>query len=703
MLAGVGGERGAQRSEAPTRKRRWEISYRAILVVVIPLLVVITGALIARASYMSSRESTRSMTRALFAQAAAQTVERTRAHLMSAPPTVDFLARLLGAGASPPAQDDALLTTLLAALAANPGFTWVSYSDERGSFTGAERLPDGALLVNRSRIVDGKTVLDEHDVLADRTYRLRRHSDDYHYDPRTRPWYQQAVARQRRTWTDPYIFYGENIPGITCAAPVYDAHGVLRGVVTADFGLDSLSAFARTLRISPHAEVFVYTERGAVVAHPTAPLVLREPALRLADRAEIADPVARAFFGAAGRGSFAIGDTDYLAAALPFSPDADLVWNVAIVAPEADFMGDLQRANRNNLAIAAAIVLLALAVAMTFARHVARPLMFLAREMDRVGRFELDGDDPESSVYAEISRMNRTLAAMRRGLTSFAAYVPRELVRAVLASGQRAELGGTTKCMTVFFSDLAGFTTLSESMRPDELVEMLGGYFEEMSRVISGHRGTIDKFIGDAIMAFWNAPADESEHAALACEAALDCQAKLAAMKRADPALGGLSARIGVATGDVLVGNIGSPHRMNYTVMGDTANLASRLEGLGKRYGTAILVSEACYLAARGRVVMRAIDVVAVKGKRIGTRIYEPLCRRSDPEAAQADELARASFAALDAYLARRFDEAAEGYRALLVMRPGDAAFSEMLARAVRFRAAPPPEEWDGSFVATEK
>src|SRR6185437_1039257 len=191
------------------------------------------------------------------------------------------------------------------------------------------------------------------------------------------------------------------------------------------------------------------------------------------------------------------------------------------------------------------------------------------------------------------------------GLRSFGAYVPRDLVRAVLASGERAELGGKTKELTIFFSDLAGFTTLSETLAPEALVELLGGYFDEMTRVIQSHGGTIDKFIGDAIMAFWNAPGDEPDHAARACQAALDCQAKLDAMRRADARLAGLQARIGLATGSVLVGNIGASDRMNYTVMGDTVNLASRLEGLNKAYGTPIMIAETTF--AKAGALARAI------------------------------------------------------------------------------------------------
>jgi adenylate cyclase len=220
--------------------------------------------------------------------------------------------------------------------------------------------------------------------------------------------------------------------------------------------------------------------------------------------------------------------------------------------------------------------------------------------------------------------------------------------------------------------------------------------------VISQRRGTIDKFIGDAIMAFWNAPDDVADHAVLACEAALACQRKLDEMRQHDRALGGVSARIGIASGHALVGNIGSSSRMNYTVMGDTVNLAARLESLGKAYGTPILVSAACREAARARIVMRPIDVVAVKGKKQGVTVYQPLALVSENDR-RAESIAALSERALDAYLSRRFDEAARVFQEILQLVPGDVAATTLRDRALRYEREPPPEDWSGAHVMTEK
>ena len=223
-----------------------------------------------------------------------------------------------------------------------------------------------------------------------------------------------------------------------------------------------------------------------------------------------------------------------------------------------------------------------------------------------------------------------------------------------------------------------------------------------MTKVIQAHGGTIDKFIGDAIMAFWNAPKDEPDHAALACKAALACQRKLAEMRKDDPRLKDLRARIGLATGDVLVGNIGASDRMNYTVMGDSVNLASRLEGLNKAYDTPVMIAEATHAAAKDEVLARPIDVVAVKGRAVGIRVYEPLALVKD--ATKEERLVcEASAHALDAYLARDFAKAIAGWNEVLRVLPSDAAAKTMKARAEEYEKAPPPPDWNGTHVMHEK
>ena len=191
----------------------------------------------------------------------------------------------------------------------------------------------------------------------------------------------------------------------------------------------------------------------------------------------------------------------------------------------------------------------------------------------------------------EIENLSGAIADMAGGLAAFRKYIPADLVRTLVSEGVEPRPGGSIKPLTILFADIAGFTGLSERLG-DRIVPLLSSYLDTMSREVSSHGGTIDKFIGDAVMAFWGAPAANPDHAADACRAALACQRALLESGLTDDAGQPLRVRIGLNSGDVLVGNIGSELRLNYTVIGDAVNVASRLEGANKEYGTDIIIGE---------------------------------------------------------------------------------------------------------------
>jgi adenylate cyclase len=678
--------------------RRRLLSYPLSLAVVVATLVALTGGFIAWWNYRAATATVDDLSRALFEQAARQTGDATRDFLGRAPPAVETLRRTAELDEAPVARE-AMARRLLAVLRANPAFTWVSFSDLHGAFIGAYRPATGPLRISWSELRGGKTTAEELDVGDDGAWTRRSLTDDSTYDPRTRPFYVEAARARHRIWTPPYVFF-EGVPGITCAEPLIAADGAVTGVFTIDFDLNQLGAFTRELTFTPHGRVAVLTGDGIVIAHPTAAVIASggggSGAGTLVTAKDVADP---ALARAVGARRFDVGGETYLARSVDIPVDDRLTWTALAYAPESDFTAGLTDRVVLSLVISVIAVVLAVGVAWLLARRVSGPLTHLASEMRRVGDFELDDRGEHHSAFREIEMMYGALAKMKGGLRSFASYVPRDLVRAVLASGQQARLSGETRELTVYFSDLAGFTSIAEEMEPAALVQFLGGYFDDMSRIIAAEAGTVDKYLGDGIMAFWGAPATLPNHAARACAAALACRARVLEL-----AAGGarLEVRIGLATGPVLVGNIGSTERLNYTVMGDTANLASRLESLNKQYGTTILIGDATRDAAGDAIVARPIDVVAVKGKARGVRVYEllALTDRADPAAVA---LAADATAALDAYLARDFAGAARLWAAIAEARPTDRAVAQMLARARELAAAPPPPDWSGVTVATEK
>ncbi len=701
-------------------RRPWLIRYRVGLGVAVTLLVTATLAVVTWATYVNTRRAILDLTNERLHDELVQTVARVEAHMLRAVPAVE-LARLQVQDGVVPAEREALARHFVLALRAFPTFSWVSYGDEGGRFTGASRTPQGGIRVSFSEFARGRSAMREYDVDDRGAWTLARQDPSFAYDPRVRPFYVAARQARRRVWVGPYVFFDEGVPGITCAVPHVAPDGRLLGVFSVDFNLNFLSRFIADLKFGAHGHVFVLTPDGSVIAHPTVKLVQtrgRGAEGRLVGVADVPDPALHAFVAAArarkggeplgtsvdddAEFSFAHAGARYIGGYESFSIDDRLIWILGAFAPEADFLEALERNRRAALAVAAAALALGLGLTLVLSRCITGPLVRLAAEMEEVGDFRLTGRAPVRTIFKEVALMDDALLTMKAGLRSFASYVPTDVVRAMLASGQEARLQGTTREVTVYFSDLVSFTTLAETMTPDALVRALSGYLDEMTRVIAAHGGTVDKFIGDAIMAFWGAPADDPDHAAHACGAALVCQRALARLRSDGDWTGPLRARIGVATGDALVGNIGSAQRFNYTVMGDTVNLAARLEGLNKLYGTAILVSETTYRAAGGRVIARPIDLVRVKGKHQGVRVYE-LLALADEDDAGARRLAVLFEQGLAAYLARDFTEAARRFEEVLQLRPDDGPAARLLKRCRAYALTPPPPEWDGVHVATEK
>jgi len=266
----------------------------------------------------------------------------------------------------------------------------------------------------------------------------------------------------------------------------------------------------------------------------------------------------------------------------------------------------------------------------------------------------------------------------------------------VLAAGNRE--------VTVFFCDLVKFTTLSEQYPPSELVAMLNVYFSLMTDILFSHDITFDKYIGDCIMAYGNAPLEQPDHAVQACRAALKQVAALPALHKtfADQGWPPLDFRIGLHTGTVLYGDLGSHTRSNYTIMGDTVNVASRLEGANKMFGTKILISESTHLAAQNDIEARELDFLRVEGKKLPIRVYELAALKGDLSPVKREAYSIFSDA-LRLYRARRFVEARAEFLRVTSLLPDDRPSNLYIDRCDRFNRVPPPADWDGVFVMTSK
>lgn len=288
---------------------------------------------------------------------------------------------------------------------------------------------------------------------------------------------------------------------------------------------------------------------------------------------------------------------------------------------------------------------------------------------------------------------------------AFGRYLPEKVVAQLIENPGLLKLGGEERVLSVLFSDVAGFTTISEKLTPVQLVHLLNEYLTAMTDIITKYDGIIDKYEGDAIMAEFGAPLQDDEHAVKACYAALEMQEKLVEMrvkwrKEGRPEL---YARAGINSGNVVLGNMGSESVFDYTVMGDNVNLASRLEGANKEYGSYVMISEWTQEFAKEAVITRELDLIRVKGKEKPVKVFEVLARTSTGISSTMKKVVENYNAGLAAYRQQRWDEAIVSFRAALHAKEEDGPSGVYLERCEEFKKNPPQANWDGVFTMTTK
>ena len=374
---------------------------------------------------------------------------------------------------------------------------------------------------------------------------------------------------------------------------------------------------------------------------------------------------------------------------------------------------------RQAMVIAAVLTALAAALGLVFAVLVSggmtRPVRRLLEGTRAVEAGHLDETLPVTSqdeighLTTAFNRMVEQLRHKERIRETFGKYVDPRVVEGLIDRPTLA-VEGQRRVMTVLFCDVKGFTSASEGMTPQGLVKVMNRYFSVMSAPIRDHGGVIDKYIGDAIMAYWGPPfTEDADQARLASLAAIEMLARVASLRSEFPEILGVRSlpisfdiRIGIATGEALVGSIGSELMMSYTVMGDTVNLASRLEGANKVYGSRILVSEATVAGAADAIEAREIDRVVLLGQTEPQAVFEIMGRKGELTAAQTELLTHFS-EGLVAYRARRWDEALRAFAAALESVPNDGPSMTFIKRIDSLMKTPPGEDWDGSWRLEQK
>ncbi|MFO1072480.1 MAG: adenylate/guanylate cyclase domain-containing protein [Geminicoccaceae bacterium] len=498
-------------------------------------------------------------------------------------------------------------------------------------------------------------------------------------------WLAEAQAAANPLWVD------------VAATPAGDAHAVAfvgrtaRGLLAAMIDYDRFAKLLGSIAVGRTGRSFVLGPDGAIViasqVAPAAGAPDLVPVALAAGRRVAARPEAGR--NVAERIGLEVDGADY---AVGLSPLWFKGWQLAVIVPEAEYLAEIDRTIwRLAVGLALFLLLAGSLVALGAKRFLADPVARVALDLRLVERFALERIPRRRSHLREIDQLSTALVRMAAGLADFAKFIPTDLVRGLVASGMRAEPGGERRELTVLFADLAGFTALSERLG-DQVVPIVGSFLELASHAIEAEGGTVDKFIGDAVMAFWGAPAPDGQQALHACRAALAIEAAMRQAAEAGGPLGRLRVRLGLHTGPAIVGNVGSTRRLNYTALGDTVNLASRLEGVNKLYGTTILLSATTRAQAGDAIRVREIDSVIVQGRQEEVRLFELLGLAGDgDDGGTAGEPQAGYAAALARYREARF---AQALALLDPLAAGDGPSCWLAGRCRELGAGPPPTDW---------
>jgi len=684
----------------PTARRR-TISLRAVLQLLAAGLLLTVVLVLAAIRFRSDRQIIASLEREIVRVAARDIGNRVSRLLDAGERTAQDLDIRATYGRLPLDDEEALATFLGDRLRYELRLSRLLYGDAAtGKTVAAVRQPGGRILamISASATGAGESVcwyLGEDGSRSPYDGQTPRD-----IDARDRPWFQAAARGDGIRWVGPYRNI-LGIPSLAVAAPVHDlTTGSLRGVWSAEFDLDSLPTLLRDAADArPDVRLLLLDRTGQVVATSSD----TSPALVAASVAELPRPLADLPLEEPRQIRFTADGRAWVGIAERFQAGGDLDWIVTHFLPERSLLQPVYDNQKITAGVSLCVLALGLLLGTLVARRIARSLRSITDDLGAIARFEFSSAATPTPMIEELAVIADATDRMKASLRSFARYVPTAVVRELLASGQEARLGGEMRVLSLHFSDIEGFTTCSERLPPGQIVEYLAEYLELMTKAIRDEGGIVDQVLGDGILALFNAPTLLPGHAAANCRAALAAQRALVDLRARWEPLGRplWRTRIGLHTGEVMVGNFGTHEHIAYGVIGDAVNLSSRLEGLNKSYGSSIMVSEDLRAAAGPGFEWRLLDRVAVVGRSGGTLVSELL---GEAGSLTGERLAArdAYEAALATYFSGRFAEAAAGFRRLADAQPADRAATVLAERAEAF-ARHPPASWSGIHVATGK
>ncbi|MBL4725956.1 MAG: hypothetical protein JKY83_04640 [Rhizobiaceae bacterium] len=462
----------------------------------------------------------------------------------------------------------------------------------------------GKLVVDRYLGTDGKTI-------------DARTSNASKYDPCKRPWFIAASTTNSVARTNVYLFSSTGKPGITISKRFKT------GVIGIDITLKELNKFLAKAPQSKDGALLITQGDGTILARSWGQQNQTEKAGEI--NFEELSSVLTEQNATGGPGQINFNGQQWMFREAPIRLGAEPHEKIIIAMPVAVITSQINKLSKQTLLISLLILLGSIPIIWLISRSISKPILSLVDDVNRIKGFDLDAKISATSFIHEIHSLETAMEQTRVNLKTFSLYVPKALVRQLVASGHSPQLGGELREVTILFMDIENFTAMTAHLSPEETMARMSSYFEKVTKILLAHDATIDKYIGDAVMAFWNAPNDQPDHARTACKAALELiKVANAETDQWDVAKNlKIRSRIGIHCGDAIIGNVGSSDRMNYTALGATVNLASRLEGLNKELGTDILISSNMANKVSDRFELVSVENAALKGFDDPVTVYE--------------------------------------------------------------------------------
>jgi adenylate cyclase len=529
---------------------------------------------------------------------------------------------------------------------------------------------------------------------------VRTEHKSTHFNVALRPWYQSTITAKKAVWSAPYVFETGHELGITRSIPIKIKKSTL--IMGVDITLKDLSKFVASMSQNEQMIVMMLNRKGDLLAYPDMGKLVGGSAankgvsFKQLKRVWVKDAFKKYQLSPQHLVEGESGGVEYIANFSSIPGFDHKNWLVGTVATVKGLVGNQKERLIESMFWVLGMMLVCVFVLWFFANRFSQRIMKLEGEMKRLSMMDFSHTLLPKSYIKEIDTIETALKTMRNGLTAFKKYVPDKLVRKLLDSKEGIKQGGTKQDLVVFFSDIVNFTEFSEVLQPKDLLNHLCDYFQLVTDLIWEYQGTIDKFIGDAVMAFWGAPAADEQKVYHACQAALKIQRALRNMADSWEAAGkpALPTRIGLHRGDVVVGNVGSTDRFNYTAVGDSVNLASRLESIARVYSAQIVVSEMIYESVRDVFLFSLLDVMTVKGKSKSVKIYELLGQKDENIGFNVDEYNTEFQTAFEHYQRGEFDVALTFFEEMITRY--DRPVLELYVSRCRALLESPPLDWDG-------